>query len=174
MSITLHTTLGEIKIELYCELVPKTCKNFLALCAKGYYINTTFHRNIKDFIIQGGDPTNTGKGGESIYDKHFNDEFVAELSHDKRGVVSMANSGPNTNGSQFFITYSKQIPFDGTYTIFGRVIDGYETLDIMEDEPVGKYYRPISPIIINDIIIHANPIAEKESNTNTQSELISS
>ena len=104
MSITLHTNFGNIKIELYCDLTPITCKNFLALCAKGYYDGSKFHRNIKGFILQGGDPTGTGKGGESIYGKYFNDEFAKELSHDKRGIVSMANSGPNTNESQFFIT----------------------------------------------------------------------
>lgn len=99
MSVTIKTNMGDLKIELYCELTPITCKNFLALAAKGYYNETIFHRNIKNFIIQGGDPSGTGKGGESIYGKHFKDEYIKELRHDKRGVVSMANSGPNTNGS---------------------------------------------------------------------------
>ena len=162
MSITLHTNFGNIKIELYCDLTPITCKNFLALCAKGYYDGSKFHRNIKGFILQGGDPTGTGKGGESIYGKYFNDEFAKELSHDKRGIVSMANSGPNTSGSQFFITYSKQIHLDGTYSIFGKVIDGFDTLDIIEKEPVEKNSRPINPIILNSVTIHVNPIAEKE------------
>lgn len=163
MSVTIHTNFGNIKIEVFCELVPKTAKNFLALCAKGYYNNTIFHRNIKGFILQGGDKTGTGKGGESIYGKFFPDEFVKELSHDKRGIVSMANSGPNTNNSQFFITYSKQIHLDGTYTIFGKVIDGFDTLEIIEKEPVGKKNKPINPILISNVTIHANPIAEKES-----------
>jgi len=132
MSVTLHTTHGDIKLELHCELTPVTCKNFLALCAKGSYNGTTFHRNIKKFLVQGGDPTNTGKGGESIYGKPFADELVEGLKHDRRGVVSMANSGPNSNASQFFITYSRQSQLNRSYTVFGRVIDGFESLDLME------------------------------------------
>ncbi|KOB88075.1 hypothetical protein PFDG_04564 [Plasmodium falciparum Dd2] len=90
MSLSIHTNYGDIKIELFCYEVPKTCKNFLALCASGYYDNTKFHKNIKGFAIQGGDPTNTGKGGQSIYGKYFEDEFDSTLKHDKRGIVSMA------------------------------------------------------------------------------------
>lgn len=86
MSVTLHTNLGDIKVELHCELCPSACRNFLALCAKGYYNETIFHRNIKSFIIQGGDPTGTGKGGQSIYGKAFRDEMHAELKHDKRYI----------------------------------------------------------------------------------------
>ena len=121
MSVTLHTTLGNIKFELYCEEVPRTAANFLALCASGYYDNSIFHRNIRGFMIQGGDPTGTGKGGRSIYDDNpngkFNDEIVDVLKHSRRGVVSMANSGPNTNGSQFFITYKAQPHLNGTLTM---------------------------------------------------------
>lgn len=163
MSVTIHTSHGDIKIELYCDLAPKAAKNFLALCAKGYYDNTIFHRNIKGFIIQGGDPTGTGKGGESIYGKTFDDEFDSSLSHDTRGIISMANSGPNTNGSQFFITYTKQTHLNGIYTIVGRMIDGLETLDNMESEPIGKNNRPINEIKINSITIHSNPIADREA-----------
>ena len=92
-------SVGHLKFELYIEEAPKACENFLALCASGYYIGTQFHRNIKGFIIQGGDPTNTGKGGESIYGKPFEDEIHPSLHHDKRGVLSMANSGQNKNTS---------------------------------------------------------------------------
>ena len=100
MSVTLHTSLGDVKIEIFCDLIPQTAKNFLALCASGYYNNTIFHRNIKNFIIQGGDPTGTGKGGESIYGKNqLKDEILEELKHDRRGIVSMANSGSNTSNS---------------------------------------------------------------------------
>ncbi|ETW52789.1 peptidyl-prolyl cis-trans isomerase-like 3 [Plasmodium falciparum Santa Lucia] len=121
MSLSIHTNYGDIKIELFCYEVPKTCKNFLALCASGYYDNTKFHKNIKGFAIQGGDPTNTGKGGQSIYGKYFEDEFDSTLKHDKRGIVSMANKGkPNTNGSQFFITYSRQPHLNGIYPVFGK------------------------------------------------------
>ena len=107
-SVTLHTNLGDIKFELYCDEVPRAANNFLALCASGYYDKTIFHRNIKGFMIQGGDPTGTGKGGKSIYNTptgKFADEIVDTLKHSRRGIVSMANSGPNSNGSQFFITY---------------------------------------------------------------------
>ncbi|GFE55567.1 cyclophilin [Babesia ovis] len=151
-------------------------QNFLALCASNFYNGLTFHRNIKGFLIQGGDPTGTGKGGESIYGGLFEDEIVSHLKHDKRGVVSMANlSKPETNGSQFFITYSKQPQLNGSYTVFGRVIDGMDTLDKMEKgrlvntlvqmapEPVGKKYRPLNPITIERVTIHANPIAENDS-----------
>lgn len=102
MSITLQTSHGDIKVELFCETCPKACENFLALCASGYYNNTIFHRNIKKFIIQGGDPTNTGLGGNSIYEDSeggFADEISENIKHDKRGMLSMANNGPNTNKS---------------------------------------------------------------------------
>jgi peptidyl-prolyl cis-trans isomerase-like 1 len=104
MSCTLETSLGAIKIELYWDHAPKTCQNFYQLCKRGYYNNTSFHRIIKDFMIQGGDPTGTGRGGSSIYGDKFNDEIHLDLKHTGAGIISMANSGPNTNGSQFFIT----------------------------------------------------------------------
>ena len=97
MSVTMHTDLGDLKIELYCQQCPKTCENFLALCASGQYDGTTFHRNIPGFMVQGGDPTATGKGGQSIWGGTFEDEIHDNLRHNQRGVVSMANSGPNTN-----------------------------------------------------------------------------
>jgi len=115
-SVTLHTNLGDLKIELFCEEAPKTTTNFLALCASNHYDGTTFHRNIRGFMIQGGDPTGTGKGGKSIYDSpngKFEDEIVDSLTHYKRGICSMANSGPNTNGSQFFITYKAHSHLNG-------------------------------------------------------------
>ena len=116
-SVTLHTTLGDLKLEIYCDEVPRTATNFLALCGSGYYDKTIFHRNIKGFMIQGGDPTGTGKGGASIYNTpngKFPDEIVETLKHSRRGIVSMANSGPNSNGSQFFITYKAHTHLNGT------------------------------------------------------------
>lgn len=98
--VQLQTSLGNINIELHCDLVPLTCENFLVLCERGYYDNTIFHRLIPKFMIQGGDPTGTGTGGQSIFGTHFQDEFSLKLQHSGRGIVSMANSGPNTNGSQ--------------------------------------------------------------------------
>lgn len=100
MSVTLHTTLGPIKIEVFCDTAPRTAFNFLALCASGYYDNTVFHRNMKGFMIQGGDPTGTGKGGECIWGGKFEDEFHPDNTHHTRGQVSMANTGMNSNGSQ--------------------------------------------------------------------------
>ncbi|CAE7317928.1 CYP10 [Symbiodinium pilosum] len=129
----------------------------------GYYDNTNFHRNIKGFMIQGGDPTGTGKGGQSIYGGYFEDEFVSTLKHERRGCLSMVNTGPNTNGSQFFVTYSRQPHLNGVYTTFGRLIDGLDTLDKMEKEPINAKNRPMRPIKIESIVIHANPIADEEA-----------
>ena len=163
MALTLHTTHGDIKCELECEKAPKAAKNFIALAAKGYYNNTTFHRNIPGFIIQGGDPTGTGKGSYNIYgSKWFDDEINPALKHDRKGILSMANSGKNTNGSQFFITYTKLSSLDGKYTVFGKVIDGLETLDKLEKEPTGKFNRPLNDVRLLNVTIHANPIAESE------------
>lgn len=160
MSVTLHTSLGDVKIEVFCEQVPKTANNFLALCASNYYDETIFHRNIKGFMIQGGDPTGTGKGGKSVYESgKFEDEIVSSLKHSKRGIVSMANSGPNTNGSQFFITYKAHSHLNGKYTVFGHVIDGLDTLDRMERVPTGQGDRPLEDIQLNSVTIHANPLA---------------
>eukprot|EP00435_Cladocopium_sp_Y103_P057261 s765_g19.t1 len=185
MALTIKTNLGPLKVELFCAQTPKTCKNFLALAASGYYDNTNFHRNIKGFMIQGGDPTGTGKGGQSIYGGYFEDEFVSTLKHERRGCLSMVNTGPNTNGSQFFITYSRQPHLNGVYTTFGRLIDGLDTLDKMEKEgersmgrwglasppttllafslPINAKNRPMRPIKVESIIIHANPIADEEA-----------
>lgn len=163
MSVTLHTDLGNIKIELFVDAAPKACKNFLALCASGYYDGCVFHRNIKGFIVQTGDPSNTGKNGKSIWGEFFDDEFNDHLKHNKRGIVSFANKGPNTNSSQFFITYAKQSNLDMKYTIFGHVIDGMETLDELEKIPVDeKTYRPTYDAKIKSVTIHANPIADYE------------
>ncbi|XP_074650589.1 peptidyl-prolyl cis-trans isomerase-like 3 [Tubulanus polymorphus] len=163
MSVTLHTDLGNLKIEIFCDEVPKTSENFLALCASGYYDGCIFHRNIKDFMLQTGDPSGTGKGGKSIWGGKFADEYHEDLKHNKRGMISMANNGPNTNGSQFFITYGKQPHLDMKYTVFGKVIDGLDVLDEFEKlEVAEKTYRPVGETRINSITIHANPIADQE------------
>lgn len=156
----MHTDVGDIKLELYCEDCPKTCENFLALCASDYYNNNLFHRNIKGFIVQTGDPTGTGKGGTSIWNRKFEDEFKDNLRHNERGMMSMANSGPNTNASQFFLTYAAQPHLDLKYTMFGRVIDGFDALDELEKLPVHpKTYKPLIEKRINSVTIHANPLA---------------
>lgn len=120
----IHTELGSLNLELHCDLVPKTCENWLALAESGYYNGTVFHRVIKNFMAQGGDPTGTGKGGSSIWGATFEDEFHHSLSHNTRGVLSMCNAGPNTNGSQFFITFKSAHHLDRKHTVFGKVVGG--------------------------------------------------
>ncbi|KAF7312496.1 Peptidyl-prolyl cis-trans isomerase [Mycena indigotica] len=161
MSVTLHTTLGELKIEVFCEAVPKAAENFLALCASNYYDDCLFHRNIKGFMVQTGDPTGTGKGGQSIWGKPFPDEIRSTLKFNARGMVAMANAGADTNKSQFFVTYSKQSHLDGKYTIFGKVIDGADsTLDAMERVQVNAKNRPLEEFRLTHVTIHSNPIAD--------------
>lgn len=156
----MHTDAGDIKIELFCDECPKACANFLALCASDYYNGSLFHRNIKGFIVQTGDPTGTGKGGESIYGGKFEDELRENLKHVERGVVSMANNGPGTNASQFFFTYAAQPQLDLKYTLFGRVLDGFDALDELEKMPVNpKNYKPTVEKRILSVTIHANPMA---------------
>ncbi|CAK9290474.1 unnamed protein product [Gordionus sp. m RMFG-2023] len=122
--VTLETTMGKITIELYWRHAPHTCKNFAELARKGYYNGVIFHRIIPNFMIQGGDPSGTGRGGSSIYGKTFEDEINEDLKHTGAGILSMANCGPNTNGSQFFITLAPTQHLDGKHTIFGRVDKG--------------------------------------------------
>ncbi|KAF9648731.1 cyclophilin-like protein, partial [Thelephora ganbajun] len=162
-SVTLHTTLGDLKIEVFCEAMPKAAENFLALCASNYYDGCIFHRNIKNFMIQTGDPTGAGKGGQSIWAKPFEDEIRSTIKFNARGMLAMANSGPDTNKSQFFITYGKQPHLDGRYSIFGKVIDGADsTLDAMERVPVNNKNRPLNEIRLTNVTIHANPIADAQ------------
>lgn len=148
------TTMGEIEIELFDKLAPKTVNNFVGLANKGYYNGVIFHRVIANFMIQGGDPTGTGRGGESFYGKKFEDEIVSTLRHDSPGVLSMANSGPNTNGSQFFITLVATPWLDGKHTVFGKVIGG---LDIVQ--AIGKVQttkpsdKPVTDVKIIEVTI---------------------
>jgi peptidyl-prolyl cis-trans isomerase-like 3 len=166
MSVTLHTTLGDIKVEVFCDTAPRTSFNFLALCASGYYNNTTFHRNMRGFMIQAGAPDSTGKGGDSIWGGEFDDEFHPENVHDRRGVLSMANKGPGTNKSQFFITYERQPHLNNIYTVFGKVLEGWDVLDAMEKlQVVGGSKksianRPVNPPTIKGVTIHANPLGD--------------
>lgn len=163
MAVTLHTSLGDIKVELFCDQVPRTAKNFLALAASGKYDDSGFHRVIRGFVAQGGSPGNSGKGGESIYGKYFDDEIVETLRHDKRGMLSMANKGPNKNGSQFFITLDKATHLNNVNTVFGRVLHGFPVLDALELVEVGDKDKPVTPVTIRSVTIHANPFAEKET-----------
>ncbi|KAK0342733.1 Peptidyl-prolyl cis-trans isomerase-like 1 [Friedmanniomyces endolithicus] len=123
-TVVLETSMGNIVCELYSTHAPRTCQNFSTLASRNYYNRTIFHRIIPDFMVQGGDPTGTGRGGASIYGEKFEDEIRPDLKHTGAGILSMANSGPNTNGSQFFITLAPAPWLDGKHTIFGRVKGG--------------------------------------------------
>nr|CAH7713098.1 unnamed protein product [Callosobruchus chinensis] len=160
--VRLVTNLGLLNLELHCDMVQKTCENFIKHCENGYYNGTKFHRSIRNFMIQGGDPTNTGNGGTSIWGKNFEDEFRPNLSHTGRGVLSMANSGKNTNGSQFFITFRSCRQLDNKHTIFGRVVGGMETLNEMEKIEVDNKDRPIEDIILLQAQIFVNPYDEAD------------
>jgi cyclophilin family peptidyl-prolyl cis-trans isomerase len=124
-SATIETDLGAMAIRLFADKVPITVNNFIFLAREGFYDGTIFHRVIKDFMVQGGDPTGTGRGGPGY---RFKDEFRPELRHDQAGTVSMANAGPNTNGSQFFITHVPTPWLDGKHTVFGILEDGMDIL----------------------------------------------
>ncbi|CAH0554430.1 unnamed protein product [Brassicogethes aeneus] len=156
------TNFGPLNLELLCDVVPKTCENFMKHCLSGYYNGTKFHRSIRNFMIQGGDPTGTGNGGKSIWGKKFEDEFRPNLSHTGRGVLSMANSGKNTNGSQFFITYRSCKQLDNKHTIFGKVVGGMETLTEMERIEVDNKDKPIEDIIFIRAQIFVNPYEEAD------------
>ncbi len=141
--VILETNQGDIELELYPEIAPKTVKNFIELSKKGYYDGTIFHRVIKRFMIQGGDPTGTGRGGESIYGDVFENEHKPNVVFDKPGILAMANRGKNTNGSQFFITTVVTPHLNGGYTIFGKVINGFDVVKKIENIKVDKRDRPI-------------------------------
>lgn len=160
--VRLQTTHGDLNIELHCDIAPRTCENFITLCERGYYNGVAFHRNIRNFMIQGGDPTGTGRGGESIWGKPFKDEVNSKLLHSGRGVVSMANSGPHTNGSQFFILYKSANHLNFKHTVFGGVVGGLTTLSAMENVPVDDDDRPLEEIKIIEVEVYVNPYAESD------------
>jgi peptidyl-prolyl cis-trans isomerase B (cyclophilin B) len=122
---TLKTDLGNIVVQLYADRTPLTVNNFVFLAREGFYDSVTFHRVIEDFMAQGGDPTGTGRGGPGY---RFSDEFCSDLRHDSPGILSMANAGPGTNGSQFFITHVPTPWLDGKHTVFGKITDGLDVL----------------------------------------------
>lgn len=130
-NVVFETSMGAITIELYTSHAPKTCQNFTTLASRNYYNGTIFHRIIPNFMIQGGDPTGTGRGGSSIFGDKFEDEIRGDLKHTGAGILSMANSGPDTNGSQFFITLAPTPWLDGKHTIFGRVKSGMRVVQRM-------------------------------------------
>ena len=179
----MHTTLGDISIRLFGDKVPRTVENFVTHAKNGYYDGLIFHRVIKDFMIQGGDPTGTGCGGESIYGEKFQDEFHPEL-HNIRGALSMANAGPNTNGSQFFIVEASEVPdgmleqmrgmadrgfpentvkaysevggtpwLDFRHSVFGQVFDGMDVVEKIASVKTNGADRPLEDVKIISIDI---------------------
>jgi len=168
--VTLVTTMGNLNLQLHCDLVPLACENFLTLCETGYYKNTIFHRNIRHFMIQAGDPTATGRGGKSMWNKEFPDEFVKSLKHDGAGVLSMANYGKNTNTSQFFICYKSAPHLNNKHTVFGKLVGGMDVLKAMALMENDMNDKPLSDIVIIDSIVYLNPFSKEEMDKEEQEE----
>ena len=163
--VQLQTSFGNINLEVHCDINPRTSWNFLELCRRGYYNGSAFHRLVQNFMVQGGDPGGDGSGGESAFPHGapFRDEFDQRLRHDARGVVSMANSGKNSNGSQFFITF-KEAPFlDTKHSIIGKVVGGMKTLDMIEDVRSDAKERPYSEICLLQAHVFEDPCVEGEA-----------
>jgi peptidyl-prolyl cis-trans isomerase B (cyclophilin B) len=152
---TLHTNAGAITIELFDDAAPKTVENFRKLAADGFYDGLTFHRVIRDFMIQGGCPEGTGTGGPGYtFEDEFNQNKVV------RGALAMANAGPNTNGSQFFIVTTAEAPWlDGKHTVFGRVSEGMGSVDAIESTPTGGGDAPVEPQVIERVELDSQPDA---------------
>lgn len=143
--VVMETTDGNIEITLKPAIAPKACDNFLQLIEKKYYDGTGFHRIIKNFMIQGGDPKGNGTGGESVWGHPFEDEFSASVVFDKPGLLAMANRGPHTNGSQFFITTVETPWLNKRHTIFGEVTKGYDIVKKLESSDTDNMDRPKNP-----------------------------
>ncbi|KAJ3957307.1 cyclophilin peptidyl-prolyl cis-trans isomerase Cyp8 [Colletotrichum tropicale] len=164
----IETNLGDLNVELYPEFAPRAVWNFTRLAQKGYYKGVAFHRNIRNFMLQGGDPTGTGKGGTSIWGKNFQDELDGPLTHNARGIISMANKGKNTNSSQFFIIYRPTKHLDNKHTVFGKVVGGLDVLSKMEDVPTDGSDRPLNKIVMKEVVVYLDPFEEflkEKSNT---------
>jgi len=163
MAARIETSMGSVRLRLHYAKTPMTSRNFLELAKSGYYDGCIIHRVVKGFMMQTGNPdphSSSGSGGESIYGPTFQDEIVANLSHDKAGVVSMANAGFNTNSSQFFITFEACEQLDGKHTIFGQVEEAdLPTLREMGLVKIGKNDRPVKPIKIFGIQVQEDPWA---------------
>jgi len=146
----IETSMGVMVFRLYEDQVPNTVANFMHLASKGFYDGSTFHRVIAGFMIQGGCPKGDGTGGPGW---RIADEFVEGLSHDDVGVLSMANAGPNTNGSQFFITLAPQTRLDGKHTVFGKLVEGIDVLRKIGSVKTGARHRPLTPVTIKSITL---------------------
>ena len=157
----LSTSLGDLNVELLPEHAPRAVWNFVQLAKKGYYRDTLFHRNIRNFMIQGGDPTGTGKGGQSVWGKPFNDELEGPMVHNARGIISMANKGKNSNTSQFFILYRPAPHLDRKHTIFGKVVGGLDTtLKALENAETDEGNKPVEDIKLLDAVVFVDPFEE--------------
>ncbi len=152
----LETSKGRIVVELYPEEAPKTVENFLTLAKKGFYSGVLVHRVIPGFMIQTGDPTGTGRGGPGYT---FEDEISPRLRHDVPGTLSMANAGPNTNGSQFFITLAATPWLDGKHTVFGRVVEGQDVVEAIGASPRDAQDRPLAEVRLTSVTIQDAPPA---------------
>ncbi len=141
--VVLKTSQGDIELKLMPKVAPKAVKNFMTLTKRGYYNGVIFHRVIKGFMIQGGDPTGTGRGGKSIWGKVFKNEYAPNVTFDRPYLLAMANAGPNTNGSQFFITVASTPWLNGGYTIFGEVIKGKKVVDKIDHVKTSASNRPV-------------------------------
>ncbi|XP_076440849.1 uncharacterized protein LOC143280150 [Babylonia areolata] len=157
--VLMKTSVGDIDIELWSKEAPKSCRNFVQLCMEGYYDGTAFHRVVKDFIVQGGDPTDTGEGGESVYGAPFKDEFHQRLRFVRRGLVAMANAGPHDNGSQFFFTMAATPELQNKHTIFGKVVGDtlFNMLKLQEVEVKEATERPLEPHRVISTEVLNNP-----------------
>ena len=158
----METTQGNIEIELKPDVAPKACENMIKLAKKGYYDGVVFHRVIRDFMIQGGDPTATGMGGESAFGAPFEDEVSSQVKFEKKGLLAMANAGPKTNGSQFFITTKATPWLQGKHTIFGEVISGYEVVEKIEATPTGALDKPVNAQVIKRMYLKGSTKASPE------------
>lgn len=158
--VSIETTAGTFEVTLFPDVAPKASENFIKLAEKDYYDGTVFHRVIPGFMIQGGDPAGTGAGGESIWGKSFEDEFNKDVKFDKPGLLAMANRGPGTNGSQFFITTAETSWLNNKHTIFGQVTKGYDVIKKIEGtgSPSGK---PSTPTKILKITVKNADMSEK-------------
>eukprot|EP01071_Lankesteria_metandrocarpae_P012200 Lankesteria_metandrocarpae@DN557_c0_g1_i1.p1 len=171
--VRVTTSLGALNIQLNADIAPMACDNFIKHAESGYYERTIFHRCIANFMIQGGDPTGSGKGGKSAFEggKPFNDEFHPKYTHAGTGVVSMANSGKNSNKSQFFITFKSCDHLDNKHTVFGKVVGGIEVLKAMEKLETNKETdRPKNPPKLESVTVFKNPFVEVEESTKKEAE----
>jgi cyclophilin family peptidyl-prolyl cis-trans isomerase len=149
----IDTNMGRIAVALFPDKTPKTVENFVTLAGEGYYDGVTFHRVIGNFMIQGGDPTGTGRGGKSAWGGMFEDEFNKDLRHNKPGVVSMANAGPGTNTSQFFITLVPTPWLDDHHTVFGEVIEGIDVVEKIGKVRTGANDKPVDDVVMEKVTI---------------------